>query len=105
MATASAEFAALATSTPLSDPTIPVVANGSAQAMTSGADIVAEISAQMAAPVNWTGSVQTMISAGIRTFIELGPGSVLAGLIKRIDREVSILAMSDLGLGLPSATK
>jgi [acyl-carrier-protein] S-malonyltransferase len=59
----------------------------------------------MAAPVDWTGSVQTMLDAGIRTFIELGPGAVIAGLIKRIDREATVLGIADLDLGLPSTAK
>jgi [acyl-carrier-protein] S-malonyltransferase len=73
--------------------------------MTGREDVAAEISAQMAAPVDWTGSVLTMQAAGIRRFIELGPGAVIAGLIKRIDREAAILGISDLGLGLPSTAK
>jgi [acyl-carrier-protein] S-malonyltransferase len=49
--------------------------------------------------------VQTMLDAGIRTFVELGPGTVIAGLIKRIDRDATVLSISDLGLGLPSTAK
>jgi [acyl-carrier-protein] S-malonyltransferase len=67
--------------------------------------VAREISEQMAAPVNWTGSVETMIGHGIRTFIELGPGAVIQGLIKRIDREVTVLTIADLGLDLPSTAK
>jgi malonyl CoA-acyl carrier protein transacylase len=46
-----------------------------------------------------------MMSAGIRTFVELGPGAVIAGLIKRIDREAAVLSIADLDLGLPSTAK
>ena len=105
MAKAAAEFAALVAKIELSDPQVPVVANGSARPMTDRHDVVAEISAQMAAPVNWTGSVQTMIAGGIRQFIELGPGTVIAGLIKRIDREAVVLSVADLDLNLPSTAK
>jgi len=105
MADASAEFGVLVNKTVLGEPQVPVVANGSGRPMTSRDDIAAEISAQMASPVDWTGSVRTMIDAGIRTFIELGPGSVIAGLIKRIDREAIVLGISDLGLDLPSTAK
>jgi [acyl-carrier-protein] S-malonyltransferase len=73
--------------------------------MSGRAEVAAEISAQMAAPVDWTGSVQTMRAAGIHTFVELGPGAVIAGLIKRIDREAAVLSIADLGLGLPSIAK
>lgn len=105
MADASAEFAVLVNKTVLGEPQVPVVANGSAQPMTLRDEIAAEISAQMASPVDWTGSVRTMIDAGIQTFIELGPGSVIAGLIKRIDRDVTVLGLPDLGLDLPSTAK
>lgn len=106
MEDAAAEFADLVSRTALNDPQMPVVANGSARPMTDHQEVAAEISAQMAAPVNWTGSIQTMISdAGIRQFIELGPGAVIAGLIKRIDRDVAILSTTDLGLNLPSTAK
>ncbi|HET7055349.1 MAG TPA: ACP S-malonyltransferase, partial [Thermomicrobiales bacterium] len=102
---AAAEFGQRVSELTLSDPQVPVVANGSAQPMRHRTDVAAEISAQMAAPVDWTGSVQTVLAAGIRTFIELGPGTVIAGLIKRIDREATVLGISDLGLGLPSTAK
>jgi [acyl-carrier-protein] S-malonyltransferase len=105
MADAAREFSVLVGKTTLGDPRVPVVANGSAQPMTTRDEVAAEISAQMAAPVDWTGSVETMIAAGVHTFIELGPGSVIAGLIKRIDREATVLGLNDLGLDLPSTAK
>lgn len=105
MASASAEFAALVADTNLNDPAMPVIANGSALAMTTASEVATEISAQMASEVNWTGSVQTMIADGITTFIDVGPGAVLSGLIKRINRDVTNLGPVDLGLDLPSAGK
>jgi [acyl-carrier-protein] S-malonyltransferase len=105
MADAAAEFSRHVAELTLNDPQVPVVANGSAQPMSGRAEVAAEISAQMAAPVDWTGSVLTMQAAGIRAFIELGPGAVIAGLIKRIGREAAILGIADLGLGLPSTAK
>lgn len=101
MADASAEFAAIVAQTDLSDPVIPVIANGSAQPMRTAAEVAAEISAQMAAQVDWTGSVQTILGMGVSTFIDVGPGAVIAGLIKRIDRDATILGPADLGLDLP----
>jgi [acyl-carrier-protein] S-malonyltransferase len=105
MADAAQEFGTLVDAIELRDPEIPVVANGSAQPMTARDEVAREISQQMAAPVNWTGSVQTMIGHGIRTFIELGPGTVIQGLIKRIDRDATVLTIADLGLDLPSTAK
>jgi [acyl-carrier-protein] S-malonyltransferase len=55
----------------------------------------------MERPVDWTGSVQAMSAAGIGAFLELGPGAVLSGLIKRIDREAATVSIDTLGLGLP----
>lgn len=104
MATASAQFAAIVNATPMRDPAIPVYANITAAPLTTAADVRAEISRQIESPVNWTGSVRAMIGAGATSFLELGPGNVLSGLIKRINREVRTLAVSDLDLGLPSMT-
>jgi len=50
----------------------------------------AALQAQMTGPVRWTETIQAMISDGATQFTELGPGSVLTGLIKRIDKEVAI---------------
>jgi [acyl-carrier-protein] S-malonyltransferase len=101
MADASAEFAALVADTTLSDPAVPVIANGSGQPMRTATEVAAEISAQMATQVDWTGSVQTMLGMGVSAFIDVGPGAVIAGLIKRIDRDATILGPADLGLDLP----
>ena len=105
MAEAAKEFGALVAATSISAPGVPVVANGSALPMTTVAEIVAELSAQMAAPVNWTGTVQHIVGAGVRTFVELGPGTVLAGLIRRIDSDTTVLTAADLDGRLPAGGK
>lgn len=51
---------------------------------------------QVASPVRWVESVQQMISMGVRRFVEIGPGSVLTGLIKRIDSTVELINVSDV---------
>lgn len=51
---------------------------------------------QVASPVRWVESVQKMISMGVRRFVEVGPGSVLTGLIKRIDPSVELINVSDV---------
>jgi [acyl-carrier-protein] S-malonyltransferase len=48
---------------------------------------------QMTAPVRFTQSVQGLVSDGVRTFVEVGPGGVLAGLVKRIDRSVTAVSV------------
>jgi [acyl-carrier-protein] S-malonyltransferase len=51
---------------------------------------------QVASPVRWVESVQRMIAMGVRRFVEIGPGSVLTGLIKRIDNSVELINVSDV---------
>ena len=84
---------------------MPVVANASAQPLLTAGAVREELSVQMERPVRWTESVQAMVAAGVTTFVELGPGNVLQGLIRRIDREAAPLGIADLGLGLPSLTR
>jgi [acyl-carrier-protein] S-malonyltransferase len=99
MADASAEFAKLVAATPMGEPSMPVIGNIGATPLRTVAEIQDEISRQMQSPVNWTGSVQTMIAAGVTSFVELGPGAVLAGLNKRISRETPTLSLAELDLG------
>jgi [acyl-carrier-protein] S-malonyltransferase len=98
MAEASAQFGALIAQTPMAEPSVPVVGNIEARPLTTVAEIQDEISRQMESPVNWTGSIQTMVALGVATFVELGPGAVLAGLNKRISRETPTRGLTDLGL-------
>jgi len=51
---------------------------------------------QVASPVRWVESIEKMIAMGVRRFVEVGPGSVLAGLIKRIDPSVETINVSDV---------
>jgi [acyl-carrier-protein] S-malonyltransferase len=82
----------------LRPPVVPVVANGSGLPMSTVADIRRELSHHVERPVNWTRSVQEMVNLGATTFVEVGPGSVLSGLIKRIDRNATVLGPGDFGL-------
>ncbi len=101
MARAAERFAALVAETSLREPVVPVVGNVTARPLTTVAEIVDELSRQVASPVNWTGSVRTMIEAGVTTFLDLGPGQVVNGLIKRVNREVATVGVGDLDVGLP----
>jgi [acyl-carrier-protein] S-malonyltransferase len=76
-------------------PRVPVVANCTAQPLTTGDAIKEELLNQMCHCVQWQPSVQYMVDAGVSTFIEIGPGVVLAKLIKRINRQVRVLNMGD----------
>lgn len=74
--------------TTFSDPICPVYQNVSTTAVSDIDAIKANLIAQLTAPVKWTQSVQNMILDGATTFIECGPGKVLQGLVKKINREV-----------------
>ena len=70
------------------NPSCPVYQNVTASPVSDPATIKINLIAQLTAPVRWTQSVQNMIADGATTFIEVGPGKVLQGLIKKINREV-----------------
>ena len=72
--------------TDLRDPLIPVISNVDAQAQQTAAAIRDLLVQQVSAPVQWTGCVATMIDMGCERFVECGPGKVLSGLVKRIDK-------------------
>jgi [acyl-carrier-protein] S-malonyltransferase len=77
------------------DPRIPVVANVDAQPKREARAAIEALIRQVSRPVQWEGVVQRLVAEGARTFIELGPGSVLAGLIKKIDRSVTVMSVED----------
>lgn len=79
------------TSTPFRDPEIPIIANTSARPMVKAAELKQELLIQLCHCVQWQRSVEYMINEGIATFIEVGPGRVLTGLIKRIDANVATM--------------
>jgi [acyl-carrier-protein] S-malonyltransferase len=74
------------------DAIVPIVANTTAQPMTSGSDLKAELLNQLCHPVLWQKSVEWMIGEGIVEFVEIGPGQVLTGLIKRISRDAKTIS-------------
>jgi [acyl-carrier-protein] S-malonyltransferase len=76
-------------------PVIAVVGNVSGSPMRSTEEIRADLAAQLTSRVRWTESVRHLIGAGITTFIELGSGNVLSGLVRRIDRSVTSLSIGE----------
>ncbi len=84
MAPAAAEFAAHIAATAFAAPGVPLIGNVEARPLTTPEEIRRELVAQLTAPVRWTASVLRMAEAGATRFIEIGPGSVLTGLVKRI---------------------
>lgn len=77
-------------------PEIPIIANTTAQPMTTVEEIKAELLSQLCSSIQWQRSIEYMIDNGVNTFIEIGPGRVLSGLIKRINRDVEILNIGDV---------
>lgn len=83
------ELASAIEATEFHTPKCPIFQNVDASAHTEPAEIKANLVAQLTAPVRWTQSVKNMIVAGADTFIEVGPGAVLQGLVKKISKEVT----------------
>ena len=77
------------------DPAIPVVANVDAEPKRDAAAAIDALIRQVAAPVRWEAVVRRLIADGTQQFVELGPGSVLAGLVKKIDRRVAVMSIDD----------
>jgi [acyl-carrier-protein] S-malonyltransferase len=75
-------------STKFSKPVCPVFQNVNAEASTDPKTIKLNLIAQLTSPVRWTQTVKNMISAGATSFTEVGPGTVLQGLIKKVDRNI-----------------
>ena len=80
---------------PTSDPRIAVVANVDAEPKRDARASIDALIRQVSSPVRWEQVVKRLIAEGVTTFVELGPGSVLAGLIKKIDRGVQVMSVED----------
>ena len=83
------ELAAAIESTNFATPACPIYQNVSTIAITDPSEIKKNLVSQLTAPVKWTQSMQQMIADGATTFIEVGPGNVLQGLMRKIDRSVA----------------
>ncbi|MBL5767915.1 [acyl-carrier-protein] S-malonyltransferase [Heyndrickxia sporothermodurans] len=77
------------------DSKIPVIANVTAAPISKASDIKEKLIEQLYSPVLWEDSVLTMLELGVDTFIEIGPGKVLSGLIKKINRNVKTYSVQD----------
>ena len=88
MEPAKTKLAAAIENTEIQNPICPVYQNVAAVGITNAATIKENLIAQLTAPVRWTQSVQKMIEDGANSFTEVGPGKVLQGLVKKIDRFV-----------------
>ncbi len=76
-------------------PSLPVICNFGACAVSEPAEIRSMLEKQVTGSVRWTESIQTLIAMGHRTFLELGPGKVIAGLVSKIDKDVTVHSVED----------
>ena len=95
MARAAAQFGEIVARLPLRQPRIPIVANITGQILTSADDIRKELGDHILKPVQWTASVVEMVTRGSAEFLEIGPGQVLSGLIRRISQESRVITLND----------
>jgi len=88
MEPAQEELAAAIENTTFNEPTCPIYQNVTASAVLTASEIKKNLIAQLTAPVRWTQTIQQMITDGGTEFTEVGPGKVLQGLMRKIDRNV-----------------
>jgi [acyl-carrier-protein] S-malonyltransferase len=96
MATAAEEFRHHLNSAPLTDANVPILANATAEPVTSAATLRDLLSRQLTGAVRWVESVRKLVGLGVDTFVEVGPGTVLSGLVKRSTEGVRIFSASDI---------
>jgi [acyl-carrier-protein] S-malonyltransferase len=75
---------------PSSTPRVPVIANVDAEAKTDGPSGIEALVRQVSSPVRWEDVVRRLASSGIRAYVEVGPGTVLSGLVRKIDRAARV---------------
>lgn len=107
MAEAATAMARVLADIAFSDPDPALLANADARPITTAAACRAELVEHLTAGVDWVAAVESMAAGGVDTFIEVGPGKVLTGLIKRIAPDATALALDEAGapdrLALPFA--
>jgi len=96
MVEASKRLAAVLDAAELKDPNVPVVNNADAMVLTSAEEIKLSLIRQLHSPLLWEDSIRRVLEKGIDTFVEVGPGKVLSGLIKRIEPSAKIFNVEDM---------
>ena len=77
------------------DPAMPIVTNVDATSVIQGDEVRDALIRQVSQPVKWLSSVEFLINQGVQSFIEIGPGKVLSGLVRQIDRHVRCVNVED----------
>ncbi|MHB0868215.1 MAG: ACP S-malonyltransferase [Chloroflexota bacterium] len=88
-------FRSVVASTSIIPPSVPIVLNVTAGVSSDPEEVRRELVVQVTSPVRWSDSVKTMVDLGCSVFVELGPGQVLSGLVKRIAKEALVLNVED----------
>ena len=83
-------------SLPFSDPEIPIVANCTGEPLTSAVNVKRELALQVSTCVQWKRTVDYMVGSGVDSFIEIGPGKALSGMVKRISKHAKITNVGDI---------
>jgi [acyl-carrier-protein] S-malonyltransferase len=108
MAEAAEGMRAVLADVAFADPLVPLLANADAREITTAEDARSELVEHLTKGVDWVAAIERMTAAGVTTFIEVGPGRVLTGLIKRIAPDADAVALDDGGtsgrLNVPFAT-
>ncbi|WP_102346976.1 ACP S-malonyltransferase [Bacillus sp. Marseille-P3661] len=95
MKPAAEKFSAILDEITIKNAEVPVIANVTANEIIENVEIKEKLIEQLYSPVRWSESVETMLAKGVDTFIEIGPGKVLSGLVKKVNRRVNTYAISD----------
>ena len=89
------EFAHIIREVPIADPVRPIVSNRNSRLLHTAEELREEFREQLRTPVLWSDNVREMTRQGVRTFVESGPGHVLARLVRRTDRGVTAVSLND----------
>jgi [acyl-carrier-protein] S-malonyltransferase len=96
MKPAAEKFAAVLSKISIHDTETPVIANVTAKPVTAGEEIKEKLIEQLYSPVRWEETVRELMNSGVDTFIEIGPGKVLSGLVKKVNRRANVIAIGDM---------
>ncbi len=96
MSTAQADFYDAVQATEFKTSAIPIIGNVNAEPLKTTEQIRAELNRQLTQPVQWTDSMRALLEAGAHTFVEIGSGKVLTGLLRRIDRKKTRINIDSL---------
>lgn len=96
MEPARVELAQAIEATPFSKPICPIYQNADAKPYTNPEQIKQNLIAQLTSPVRWTQTMKNMLADGAQSFTELGPGNVLQGLVKKVNRDIEATSLQSL---------